>query len=420
MPAEDVSGAAAAEESTTSGMAAFRHRDFVLYFITRLFSMLPQQMVMVVIAYQVYDLTGDVMNLAYIGLATFAPAFGFALFTGYVADRFDRRSVVAVCYATMGASAALFWVWTITATTAVWPVFVILVLMGTGRAFYQPASAALVPNLVPITVFPNAVAWNTSISKLCQVVGPALGGVLYLAGPEVVYGLAVVLFVIGVVLVLFIRTRTERGSKEPTSLRTLLAGLRYVYEKKVIFGAITLDLFVVILGGVTALLPVFAKDILDVGAWGAGLLRAGIAAGSVVSALALTQFPINRAVGKVLYVTVFLFGASILLFGLSTWFWLSMAAMVLMGASDMVSVYIRMTLLQVATPDEMRGRVGAVNSVFTGASNEIGEFRAGLMAGLFGTIPAVLVGGIGSIIVAAVCWRVFPDLLKVERLDRAI
>lgn len=422
MPAEDTQGAAASGSSTpsdtTSGLAAFRYRDFCLYFVTRVFSTFPLHMVMMAIAYQVYDLTGDAMNLAYIGLASFAPAFGFALFTGYVADRFDRRRVVAACYAVMMVAAFLFWTWTASGAEEVWPVFVILVVLGTGRAFYQPASNALVPNLVPQEVFPNAVAWNTSANKLCQVGGPALGGILYLAGPDVVYGIATGLLAIGVVMALFIRTRTERSGREPTSLSTLLAGVRYVFEKKIILGAITLDLFVVILGGVTALLPIFAKDILEVGASGAGFLRAGIAAGSVVSALALTHFPVTRDVGRVLYLTVFIFGFSIIAFGLSPWFWLSMTAMVVMGASDMVSVYIRLTLLQIATPDEMRGRVSAVNSVFTGASNEIGEFRAGLMAVLIGSIPAVLFGGLGSIVVAAICWKAFPELLRVERLDR--
>jgi MFS family permease len=401
-------------------MAVFHYRDFVLNFLCRVFSQVPLYMVMVAIGYQVYDRTGNPMDLAYIGLASFAPAFGFALVTGYVADLFDRRLVMAVCYGTMALSAALLWAWSISGTAAIWPVFVILVILGTGRAFYQPASNALVPNLVPAAIFPNAVAWNTSASKLSQMVGPALGGLLYLAGAEVVYGLSACLLVVAVVLIAAIRTRTERTGKEPTNLRTLLAGLRYVYEKKIIFGAITLDLFVVILGGVTALFPIFAKDILEVGPSGAGFLRSAIAAGAAVSALALTQVTMERSVGRILYLTVFIFGAATLVFGLSQTFWLSMAAMFVLGAADMVSVYIRMTLLQIATPDDMRGRVGAVNSVFTGASNEIGEFRAGSMALFIGTIPAVLFGGIGSIIVAAACWKLFPDLLRLERLDRNI
>jgi MFS family permease len=420
MPADETGDATPSEPSATERMAVFRYRDFVLSFLCRVFSQVPLYMVMVAIGYQIYDRTGNPMDLAYIGLASFAPAFGFALVTGYVADLFDRRLVMAVCYGTMALSAGLLWAWSISGIAAVWPVYVILVILGTGRAFYQPASNALVPNLVPVTIFPQAVAWNTSASKLSQMVGPALGGLLYLAGAEVVYGLSACILVVAVVLIAAIRTRTERTGKEPTNLRTLLAGLSYVYEKKIIFGAITLDLFVVILGGVTALFPIFAKDILEVGPSGAGFLRSAIAAGAAASALALTQVTLERSVGRILYLTVFIFGAATLVFGISESFWLSMAAMVVLGAADMVSVYIRMTLLQIATPDEMRGRVGAVNSVFTGASNEIGEFRAGSMALLIGTVPAVLFGGIGSIVVAVACWKLFPELLRLERLDRNI
>ncbi|MEE8516767.1 MAG: MFS transporter, partial [Alphaproteobacteria bacterium] len=331
-----------------------------------------------------------------------------------------RRLVIAVCYGVIMISAAMFWHWSTAGAQPIWLVFVIVAVLGTGRAFFQPASSAIVPNLVPEDIFPNAVAWYTSATKSSQIVGPSLGGMLYLAGPEVVYATAAVTLAIAIVATVLIRTRTAHTGKQPTNLKTLLAGLKFVFEKKVILGAITLDLFAVILGGVTALLPVFAQDILDVGAAGAGGLRSAMAAGAVVSALALTQFPLSRSVGRILYLTVFIFGASIVVFGLSQLFWLSFAAMAVMGASDMVSVYIRLTLVQIATPDDMRGRVSAVNSVFTGASNEIGEFRAGSMAVLVGAIPAVVVGGIGSIIVAALCWKLFPELTRVERLDRNI
>jgi MFS family permease len=413
-------GGSTEAEVSTAGLASFRFQDFRLFVVGRLFSAIAHHMVLVAIGYQIYDQTGDAMNLAYLGLASFAPAFGFALVTGYVADRFDRRLVVAVCYAIIMVSAALFWFWTTAGATDVWPVFIIMAVMGTGRAFYMPASNALVPNLVPREIFPNAVAWHTTANKISQVAGPALGGVIYLLGADVVYALAAGLLAVGTVVIILIRPQTERVGKEPTSWKILLAGVRYVFEKKVILGAITLDLFVVILRGVTALLPIFAKDILEVGPSGAGLLRSAMAAGAVLSALVLTQVAPTRGVGKVLYFTIFIFGGATLLFGVSEWFWLSMFAMLIMGASDMVSVYIRLTLLQVATPDEMRGRVSAVNSIFTGASNEIGEFRAGTMAVFIGAVPAVLVGGIGSILVAAWCWKAFPEVVKVQRLDRNI
>ncbi len=404
----------------TTGVAALRHGDFRLYFFGKAFASVALHMVTVAVGYQVYDTTGDPMDLAYIGLAVFAPAFGLCLITGYVSDLYDRRVVLSLCYGVMMVACVLFVVFTLSGTREVWPAFLIMSVIGAGRAFYQPASTSFVPNLVPMRDFPNAVAWNTGINKVTQVLGPALGGGLYLLGPEVVYATASVALLIGILTTALIRTRTRRTGKEPTSLSTLLAGLRYVYQKKIIFGAITLDLFVVLMGGVTALLPVYAKDILEVGASGAGLLRSAAAFGAVLSAILLTQIALRRGVGKLLFAMVFIFGVATIVFGLSELFWLSMVAMAVLGAADMISVYIRSTLLQIATPDEMRGRVSAVNSVFTGASNEIGEFRAGVMAAMIGAVPAVVVGGVGSILVAAYCWTRFPVLVRVERMDRTI
>ena len=405
---------------STTGVAALKYRDMRLLILGKIFGWISLHMVIVAIGYQVYDVTGDVKNLAYIGLAIFAPAFGFALITGYVADLFDRKSVIVVCYCIIFIACLMFLWWSLGDKSEVWPVFGTLALFGTGRAFYQPAANSLVPNLVPINVFPNAVAWHTSTNKIAQMSGPALGGIVYLLGPEVVYGSAAAGMLIGALLTSLIRTKTARGDRQPTTWKVLLSGLRYVYDKKIIFGAITLDLFVVLLGGVTALLPVFAKDILDVGAIGAGLMRSAIAVGSLGTGLALTQINMNSAVGTILYISVLVFGAATILFGFSTVFWLSMVAMVIVGIGDMVSVYIRVTLVQIATPDDMRGRVSAVNSVFTGASNEIGEFRAGMMANAIGAVPAVLFGGIGCFVVAGLCWVVFPDLRRVQRMDREL
>lgn len=404
----------------TRGLAAFRHADFLLLIVGKSFGWIALHMTVTAIAYQVYDRTGEVVNLAYIGLATFAPAIGFALFTGYVADRFDRRLVISLCYAVVFFAAVLFLLYTWSGMEAVWPIFAILLLSGTGRAFHQPAISALVPNLVPREAFTNAVAWHSSVNKVTQVTGPALGGVLYeFAGPDTVYLISAVMLAIGVVTTLAMRTRNSGGGRGPTSLSTLLAGLRYVYAKKVIFGAITLDLFAVLLGGVTALFPVFAKDILEVGADGAGFLRSAMAAGALVSGLALTRISVDGAVGQLMFVTVLIFGVATVAFGFSETYWLSLMAMAVLGAADMVSVNIRVTLLQIATPDEMRGRVSAVSAVFTGASNELGEFRAGLMAAAIGTVPAVLFGGFGSIAIAAVCWKAFPALARVRHFDDA-
>lgn len=400
--------------------SSLRQRDFRLLIIGKTFGWMALHMMMVAIAYQVYDRTGDVMNLAYIGLATFAPAIGFALITGYVADRFDRRLVLVVTYGIIFVGAVLLYLYTASGMEAVWPVFAILAFEGTGRAFHQPAVNSLVPNLVPAESFPNAVAWHSTINKITQMVGPALGGILYLAGPEIVYVTAAAGLLIALIMTAFIHTRTEIGQREPTTFATLLAGLRYVYNKKIIFGAITLDMMVVLLGGVTALFPVFAKDILDAGSAGAGFLRSAMAGGALVSGIMLTQITLERWVGKIMFGTVVVFGICTIAFGLSDILWVSLLAMAILGATDMVSVNIRSTLMQIATPDEMRGRVSAVSSVFTGASNEIGEFRAGAMAAAIGAVPAVLVGGVGSLIVAAVCWRAFPQLAKVERFDQEL
>jgi MFS family permease len=401
-----------------TGMIALRNRDFLLYLFGKGFAAIAHQMVIVAVGYQVYDRTGNAMDLAYIGLASFAPAFGFALFTGYAADLFDRRLVLTLCYCVMLSGAMMLFGLTVGEVPMVWPVLVSLVVMGTGRAFYQPASNSFVPNLVPPEQFPNAVAWNTGVNKIAQVVGPAMGGGLYLFGPDVVYVTATSVFVMAMATTAIIRTRSKPRGKEPPSFESLFAGVRYVFEKKVILGAITLDLFVVILGGVTALLPIFAKDILEVGPSGAGLLRSSMAFGAVLCAALMTQVAMTRNVGKILFAMVFIYGFATIAFGFSHWFILSMVAMAVIGGSDMISVYIRSTLLQIATPDDMRGRVSAVNSVFTGASNEIGEFRAGVMAAFIGAVPAVLFGGVGSVIVAAVCWKLFPVLVRVQRMDR--
>lgn len=404
-----------------TGLAAMRYRDFRFLLVGKLIAWISLHAVMGAVPFQVYDVTRDTMNLAYIGLATFAPAMGFALITGYVADLFDRRLVVTICYAIIGVASGLLFFLTLSGFKEVWPVFLILAIMGTGRAFDSPAANSLVPNLVPPAIFPNAVAWHTSSNKVTQTVGPALGGVIYqFWGPEVVYASASIGIAIGAVIVSLIRTRTERGDRQPATLRILLAGLRYVYDKKIIFGALVLDLIAVLLGGVTILLPVYAIDILDVGAAGAGFLRSAMAAGSLATGLALTMVTLDRAVGRILYITVIIFGAATIVFGISEAYWLSLAAMAVLGAADMVSVYIRVTLIQIATPDDMRGRVSAVNSIFTGASNEIGEARAGVMATIIGPVGAVVFGGVCSILAAIGCWKLFPDLTKVERMDRSL
>ena len=402
------------------GTAALRYRDFLFFVIGKAMSTASTHMVITAIMYQVYDMTGDPLTLAYIPLAVVAPAFVFILVTGYVADIFDRRLVLAGCYSTMAVAAGLFVVYSASDTTEVWPVYLILLVLGTGRAFYSVAGSSYVPNLVPRAIFPNAVAWNNSAGKTAQTVGPASMGLLYEISPETVYGTATFFFVASAILTYLIRTRVVRSGREPMSLKTVLAGMVYVWNKQLILGSITLDLFVVLSGGVTALIPIYARDILEIGARGAGFLRAAIALGGIMAALCLTRVSMTRSVGTILFVVTLMFGAMTILFSLSTSYALSLAAAAVMGASDMVSVYIRSTLLQIATPDDMRGRVSAVNSIFVASSNEIGEFRAGAFAAWIGAVNAGLVGGVAAIFITLVCWKGFPELARVQRMDREL
>jgi MFS family permease len=404
----------------TTGFAALRYPEFALFFVAKFLVITSIYMITTALGYQVYDRTEDPMSLAYIALAVAGPAFIFALFTGYVADRFERRIVMMICYAIMGISAVGFFCLTVLDHLFLGPIFAFLILLGTGRAFYAPASSAIVPTLVPPGLFPNAVAWNTSASKTAQICGPAAGGLLYLLGPEVVYGTSSVTFALSVAALVFTKSKGAASAKGSLDLKALLAGLVYVYRNKLIFGSITVDLLVLFAGGVVAMLPIYARDILEVGPAGAGFLRSAMAVGGLAAALALVRYPVERKAGATMFLVVGIFGLSIVVFGLSSSFALSAVAMAVMGASDMVSVFIRNVLLQIATPDHMRGRVSAVNSVFVAGSNEVGDFRAGVVAAWFGAVPAVVVGGISAIVVAAVCWKIFPELARVDRMDQPI
>jgi MFS family permease len=403
-----------------TGFAALRYPEFALFFFGKFFAISATYMITTALGYQVYDRTEDPMSLAYIALAIAGPAFFFALFTGYVADRFERRTVLVVCYVIMCVAAAGLFLLTTYDFLALAPIFALLVLLGTGRAFYSPAASAIVPALVPVGIFPNAIAWNNSASKTAQICGPAAGGLLYLLGPEVVYALSAVSFALGAVALARVTAGGGGASKGGLSLKSLLAGLVYVYRNKLIFGSITVDLLVLFAGGVVAMLPIFARDVLEVGPAGAGFLRSAMAVGGLLAVLTLVRVPIERHAGAIMFAVVAIFGVAIVIFGLSTSFPISALAMVVMGASDMVSVFIRNVLLQIATPDDMRGRVSAVNSVFVAASNEIGDFRASVMAAWVGAVPAVLIGGVSAILVAAVCWKIFPDLARVDRMDQKL
>ncbi|MEK0083413.1 MFS transporter [Benzoatithermus flavus] len=405
-----------AHEQRLSGWVAFRHRDFALYCAARFLSALAIQMQTVAVGWLVYDLTRDPLALGLVGLAGFLPAICFALLTGHVADRFDRRGVLLLCYALTMASAAGLLLVARQNTPPVWPIYALILLFGTARAFANPAGQALVPNLVPIEHFKNAVAWNSSAWQTATIAGPALGGVLYAFGGTVVFAAATFCFALTFLLLLAMHPRGVRGIQEKASWTGLLAGIRFIRSRPAILGAISLDLFAVLLGGATALLPIYARDILHVGPWGLGILRSMPAVGAVVMAVLLAHRPLSRRTGRRMFQAVAVFGLATIGFGLSTSLPLSLLFLFVMGAADMISVFVRQTLVQIETPDAMRGRVAAVNAVFIGASNELGEFESGVLAALIGAVPAVVVGGIGTLVVAGLWARWFPALRERDRL----
>ena len=394
----------------------FRHRDFRLVMGAKLLSVLGGQMQTVAIGFQVYQKTHDPMHLGLVGLAKFAPAFLLSLPAGQVADRFDRRKVLVAYHATTVVASVLLAV--LVHRGSFLPVYGVLVLLGTARAFAGPANHAILPSLVPKEELSSAVAWSSSVWQLSAIVGPAIGGVLLAAaGPFGVYVFAA--FASAAALAQLSRVRTKSGmhDKEPPSLKALFAGVRYVGRARLVLGAISLDLFAVLLGGAVALLPAYAEDVLHVGPRGLGVLAAAPAAGAFMTAIFLSQRPVRRNAGLSMLGGVLCFGVSTIVFGLSRNFWLSLVALALIGGADMVSVVVRQMLLQLATTDAMRGRVSAVNLVFVGASNELGELESGLTAAWLGLVPAVVAGGALTCIVVVVWALLFPDLRRLDRLD---
>lgn len=406
-------------DSAADERPLFQHREFAYYWFARFATYFTIQMQIVAIGWQVWELTRDPLDLGFVGLAEFVPAIVLGLVTGAVADRYDRRTILMVCYAVeAGCAVAFFWL-TWQGLTHVWPIFVVLVVLGIARAFAGPAGAALMPNLVPKALFGRAVAWNSMSWQVATIGGPALGGVVLIFGADVVYAISGVCILISTLMMWRITPRPGSGGREPVSWATLLAGLTFIRSRPVIFGAISLDLFAVLFGGAVALLPVYASDILDVGPVGLGLLRAAPGVGAVVIALVLTQKPITHHMGLIMFGCVGLFGVTIVVFALSTWFWLSLVMLTISGAADMVSVYVRQNLVQLGTPDQMRGRVSAVNSIFIGASNELGQFRAGVMGAAIGPVGAVLVGGLATVVVTVVWMKLFPALRDIDRADQS-
>lgn len=404
---------------------AFRSKDFRLYQGARLLVILGAEAQSVAVAWQVYQITHSALSLGYTGLALFLPGLFFMLPAGHVADRYDKRYVILTCYGLQAICTATLLSIALHPVHSILPIYAVLFLIGTGRCFSGPAASALLPSLVPKQDFVNAVTWGATVYQTANATGPMVGGLLFTAtfvalgrftGAPVVYCFTLCTLLGFMVLVGLIRARAVAGPEKAFRLDTVLAGLRYVAQTRLLLGSISLDLFAVLLGGAVALMPIFAHDVLHAGPQGLGLLRAMPSLGALAVSLTLIVRPIKRRAGKTMLACVGIFGVATVIFGLSRSFWISMTALFFVGASDMVSVVVRSSILQLATPEEMRGRVSAVNWLFIGASNEFGEFESGLTAHWFGPVPAVVLGGVASLLVTATAAVLFPTLRRADQL----
>jgi MFS family permease len=394
-----------------------RHKPFALFCFARVSTAIAFQIQGVAVGWQVYALTGNAFYLGLVGLAQFLPMFLLTLAVGHVADRYDRRIIVRLCQIVEGLACGALAFCSFSGWQSKESIIAIVFVVGAARAFEGPTMQALLPGLVPAPLIPWAVAWATSVFQTASIVGPAFGGLLYSAGPTTAYATASILFLAANSFIALIRIERIPPKREPVSLQSLFGGIAFIRSRPAILGAISLDLFAVLLGGATALLPVYARDILITGPWGLGLLRSAPAVGALAMSVFLTRHPLQRRVGRIMFGAVVTFGVATILFAVSTSFILSLVTLVVLGAADVISVVIRSSLVQIKTPDEMRGRVSAVNSMFIGTSNQLGEFESGLTAALFGVVPAVLIGGVGTIIVVLIWMRLFPQLLQTDSLE---
>lgn len=402
-----------------AGRAAFTYSAFRLYEVARFFTVVSMEMLSVAVGWQIYEITHRVLDLGYVGLVQFLPGFLLFLVSGHAADRFDRRKLLVVCYVGFAICAGLLLLVTLQHYRSVGPIYAVLVLIGVVRSLNGPVSRALLPQLVSEEHFQNAVAWHSTIFQVGTILGPSLGGLIYafFRGAAAVYAASLASYILAIFCTTFIKLQAKTRSREPISLKTVLAGIAYIWRQKVVLGSISLDLFAMLLGGAVALLPAYARDILHTGPWGLGILRSAPGVGAGAMAILLAYRPLRRRVGATMLWCVTAFGVFTIVFGLSRNLILSLIALALVGASDMVSVVIRATLVQVATPDEMRGRVNAVDMIFIGASNELGQFESGVTAGWFGTVPSVVLGGIGTLVVTALWAWWFPALRRAETLS---
>jgi MFS family permease len=393
------------------------HRPFALYWVSRVSTTIALQMQAVAVAWQMYDITHNPLDLGLVGLIQFIPAALFVLVAGHIADRYDRRKIVRICQITSGLASATLGVGTAGDWLTREALLAIVFVTGSARAFEQTTMTSLLPGIVPVSLLARATAAGASATQIAVIGGPAVGGIFLAISPILVYALCGGLYLTSSILIGNVKVEHSVPSREPISAAVLFAGFRYIRHNQIILGVIALDLFAVFVGGIYALLPVFAHDFFDVGPRGLGLLRASPGVGALIAAIIMTHRPLRRWVGRIIFGAVGIYGTAIILFALSHSFILSMALLAVLGASDMVSVVIRMTLIQLETTDDMRGRVSAVNSLFIIASNQLGDFRAGLMAAWLGTVPAVMIGGAGAIGVALVGRKVFAKLYRVENLD---
>ena len=393
------------------------HPSFAFLLCSRVLANMGFHMLGVALGWQLYALTGSALDLGLVGLAQFLPVVLLTLLVGQVADRCDRRLIAVVCQLVEAAAALTLVAATVTGRQSNTTILAIVALIGAARAFESPATTALVSDVVPRPLIARAMAWLVSANQTAQIVGPALGGFLSARSPEAAYVAAASLFVVAGMCAAVIRSRRGPRAVEPLTLESVFSGVASIWSRRVLLGTMSLDLFAVLLGGATALLPVYARDILDAGPRGLGLLRSAPAVGALATSIFLARYPLRRRIGPALFRTVMLFGAATIVFGLSTSFALSLVALAVLGASDVVSVVIRASLVQIRTPDAMRGRVSAVHSLFTGTSNQLGAFESGLVGALVGTVPSVLLGGIGTVAIAVLWMVLFPELRRVHQFE---
>ncbi|MGE0115830.1 MAG: MFS transporter [Steroidobacteraceae bacterium] len=403
------------------GVALLKQRDFLLFVLQRMFGNIGAQMLTVAVGWQVYDKTGNPLDLGWIGLSQFAPFVVLILPAGHFADHHDRRRILSACYLVHVLCAMALAMYTWSAATQVWPIFMVMTVLGMARAFATPASQSLLPNLVMRELFGRAIAYNFTLFQVATILGPVLGGLLLLAGMQAVYAAVMICGVVCMAAVRKIQYRHVAPAQPAVTaaaesgVKALLKGLSFVRAQPLVLGAISLDLVAVLFGGATALLPIYAGDILHVGPTGLGMLRSATGVGALICAIGLSVYPITRHVGRWLFGSVSLFGVSTIVFGASTSFVLSLVALTMLGASDMVSVFVRHYLVQLMTPDAIRGRVSAVSSVFIGASNELGEFESGVTAAWWGAVGAVIVGGSVTMVLTLWWMRLFPALRNMDR-----